>query len=171
MWFLASEDENCSADRRYALSKQRFYVTVWLWTEARWPGTGTHQRCVTCRWPQRRCAAGCHRNKSGRSSEQLPPPGPRSAAVCRESADRCQPRSSWCVWRPRWWSPTPVWTEQEGWRGMQESSGSLQLGVSRKSGSCVLDTLQSSGRKTKQNTKNYLQRFTLKVFWSKLKQS
>lgn len=47
----------------------------------------THQQCVMCRWPQRRCVVGYHRNTSGRNSERLPPPGPHSAATCTESAD------------------------------------------------------------------------------------
>lgn len=58
-----------------------------------------------------------------------------------------QPHSSWCVWRPRWWSPAPVWTVQGGWRGMQGSSESSQLGVDRRSESCAPGTPQSSERK------------------------
>lgn len=121
--------------------KLALWRMVWRCTE-----DGAHQRCATCRWPQRRCVVGCRRSKSGRSFGQLPPLGPRSAAACRESADRCRPHSSSCVWRPKWWSPTPVWTEREGWRGMQGNSGSLQLGAGRKSGSCAPDTPQSSRR-------------------------
>lgn len=125
--------------------KLAMWRLVWRCTEDR-SEEGAHQRCATCRWPRRRCVVGCRRSTSGRSFGQLPPPGPRSAAACREPADRCRPHSSSCVWRPKWWSPTPVWTEPEGWRGMQGNSGSLQLGAGRKSGSGAPGTLQSSRR-------------------------
>ena len=65
---------------------------------------------------------GCRCSRSDRSSEQPRGDLTRSGAVDTEYWGQCPPRSSWCVWKPRWCCPRQVWTVEEGWRGRRGSS-------------------------------------------------
>ncbi len=59
------------------------------------------------------------------------------------SSDLCRPHSSWCAWRPRWWSLESVWTGPGRWTGRLGSTGRWRLEGGRRNGFCVLGILQS----------------------------
>ncbi len=166
----------------------------------------TDQQYATYLWQRRKCAAGCRRSRSDRSSELLPLPVRCSAASCTGSealethkhsqrfhlcnygqkhtqvtdawlarivflntickikstqrsvfsAHLCRPHSSWCVWRPRWWSPEPVWTVLVGWTGMLGNTGSWRLAAGRRNASCARGTPRSSDRRKTKSIKEGL---------------
>ena len=106
--------------------------------------------------------AKCPYNTSDRRTVQLLDGWTRSGAIDTKCSAPCRRRSSSCVWRPRWSSLTPTWTDPPVWKGKHQNNKDWLLVTKGKSLFGARDILQSPGI-IKEKIKSTVRRYTKTV--------